>query len=135
MRLMARIFFFQLNTCGHSPHVTSSLTRGLVCCLQLLLALASTSILRSESHRTQDHILLSQILVSPKLFVSTSNRVAQLYPQALGSLSVGFYDSQGYGGGDLNLPPHPEGPVCYALTHIFEADQIQNIAPNSASTF
>jgi hypothetical protein len=30
---------FQLNTCGHSAYVTSSLTRGWVCRLQLLLAL------------------------------------------------------------------------------------------------
>jgi hypothetical protein len=29
LRLMARIFF-QLNTCGHSPNITSSLTRGWV---------------------------------------------------------------------------------------------------------
>jgi hypothetical protein len=27
------------------------------------------------------------------------NRVAELYPQAAGSLFVAFYDSQGYGGG------------------------------------
>jgi hypothetical protein len=27
------------------------------------------------------------------------NRIAQLYPQALGSLFVASYDSQGYGGG------------------------------------
>jgi hypothetical protein len=60
LRLRAR-FFFQLNTCGHSPYVTSSVTRGWVCCLQLPLAFASTFILRSKSHRTHDHILLSQI--------------------------------------------------------------------------
>jgi hypothetical protein len=36
--------FFQLNTCSHSPYVTSSLTRGWVCHLQLLLALVSTVI-------------------------------------------------------------------------------------------
>jgi hypothetical protein len=30
---------------------------------------------------------------------STRNRVAQLYPQALGSLFVASYDTQGYGGG------------------------------------
>jgi hypothetical protein len=41
LRLMAR-FFFQLNSCGHSPYVTSSLTRGWVCRLQLLLFLACT---------------------------------------------------------------------------------------------
>jgi hypothetical protein len=44
------VIFFQLNTCGYSPYVTSSLTRGWVCCLQLLLALASAVIIGSESH-------------------------------------------------------------------------------------
>jgi hypothetical protein len=32
------------------------------------------------------------------VFISTRNRVAQIYPWALGSLSVASYDSQGYGG-------------------------------------
>jgi hypothetical protein len=32
-------------------------------------------------------------------FISLKKRVAHLYPQALGSLFVAFYDSQGYGGG------------------------------------
>jgi hypothetical protein len=50
-----------MDTCGHSPYIISSLTRGLVCHLQLLLALASASILGSESCRTRDHILQSQI--------------------------------------------------------------------------
>jgi hypothetical protein len=54
-------FFSQLNNCGHSPYITSSLRRGLVCNLQLLLALASAFILGSESRGTRDHILLSQI--------------------------------------------------------------------------
>jgi hypothetical protein len=40
---------------------TLSLTRGQVCRLQLLLALARAVILRPESLRTRDHILLSQI--------------------------------------------------------------------------
>jgi hypothetical protein len=62
-----RNFFIQLNTCGHSPYVTSSLTRGLVCRLQLLLALASTVILRSESRWIHVYILLSQIRDSPNL--------------------------------------------------------------------
>jgi hypothetical protein len=39
--------FFQLNTCGYSPYVTSSLTRGWFCHLHLLLVLASVVILRS----------------------------------------------------------------------------------------
>jgi hypothetical protein len=38
-----------------------SLTRGRVCRLHLLLALASAVIFRSESRGTRDHILLSQI--------------------------------------------------------------------------
>jgi hypothetical protein len=32
------------------------------------------------------------------VFMSSRHRVAQLYPQAPGSLFVAFYDSQGYGG-------------------------------------
>jgi hypothetical protein len=35
-------FFFQLNSCFHSPYVTSSLARGWVCRLQLLMALVSS---------------------------------------------------------------------------------------------
>jgi hypothetical protein len=34
------------------------------------------------------------------VIMSSSGRVAQLYPQALGSLFIAFYDSQGYSGGD-----------------------------------
>jgi hypothetical protein len=85
--------------------VTFSLTRGYVCCLQLLLVLASAVILRSESHGTYDHNLLTQIRDSPNLegqaplIISPRNRVAQLYPQTLGSLFVASYDSQGYSGG------------------------------------
>jgi hypothetical protein len=73
--------------------------RGWVCCLQLLLDLASAVILRSESCGTHDHILLSQIRDSPNLedqvpaFISSRKRVAQLYPQAPGSLFVASYDS------------------------------------------
>jgi hypothetical protein len=71
-------FFSQLNTCGHSPYITSSLMRGWVCHLQLLLVLASAFILVSESRGSRDHVLLSQI--RDPLFVAS-------------------YDSQGYGGG------------------------------------
>jgi hypothetical protein len=60
-------FIFQLNTCGYSPYVTSSLMRGWVCHLQLLLVLASAVILRSESRGTHDHILLPHIRDSPNL--------------------------------------------------------------------
>jgi hypothetical protein len=78
-----------------------SLTRERVCRLQLLLVLASAVILGSQSG-PHDHILLSQIRDSPDLegqvsvFISPRNRVARLYPQALGSLFVASCDSQGY---------------------------------------
>jgi hypothetical protein len=92
-------FIFQLNTCDYRPYVIFSMTRGWGCRLQLLLGHASAVILRSESRRTHDHILLSQIPDSPKLeglvsvFISRRNRVARLYPQALSSLFVASYDS------------------------------------------
>jgi hypothetical protein len=105
LRLTASNFILQLNTCCYRPYVTSSLTRGWVCRLQLVLGLASAVILRSESRGTDGHILLSQIRDFPNLeghvptFISSRNRVAQLYPQTPGSLLVSFNDSQGYGGG------------------------------------
>jgi hypothetical protein len=84
-------YFFQLKPCSHSPYVTFSVTRGWICNLQFLLALASAV---SESRWTHDHVVLSQIRVSPNLegqvpvFISPRNRVARLYPQTLGSLFV-----------------------------------------------
>jgi hypothetical protein len=98
-------YFFQLNICGYSPYVISSLTRGWIFRLQLLISLASAVILGYESRGTHDHIILSYILDFPNLegqvplFISPRNRVAELYLQALGSLFFGSYDSQDYGGG------------------------------------
>jgi hypothetical protein len=72
--------------------------------LQLLLFLATAVILRSYSRETHDHILLSPIRDSPTLegqvpvFISPRNKVARLYPQALGSLFVISCNLQGYGG-------------------------------------
>jgi hypothetical protein len=72
----------------------SSLTRGCVCRMQLLLVLARVVSFRSESRGTHDHILLAQIRDSPNLggqvpvFISPRNRVARLYPQTMGSLFV-----------------------------------------------
>jgi hypothetical protein len=54
-------FFSQLNTCCHSPYITSCLMRGWVCHLQLLLAPASAFILGSMP---RNHVYLS-ILLSP----------------------------------------------------------------------
>jgi hypothetical protein len=59
LRLATSNLIFQTNTCGHSPYVTSSLMRGWVCRLKLVLALASAVILRSESHGTRPHFTVS----------------------------------------------------------------------------
>jgi hypothetical protein len=67
LRLSTNSFIFQLNTCSYSPYVTSSLMRGWVCRLQLLLVLASAVILSSKSSRTHDHNLLSLLWDSPNL--------------------------------------------------------------------
>jgi hypothetical protein len=77
-------YFFQLNTCGHSPYVTSSLTRELVCGLQFLLALPSAVILGSESRGTQEHILLSQVRDSSNL---DDHVPPYLYPPGTGEPS------------------------------------------------
>jgi hypothetical protein len=80
-------------------------TRGWVCHLQLLSALARAVILRSESRGIHNHILLSQIRGFPNLegyaalFISPSNRVAQLYPQAQGFFFITSCDLQGYSEG------------------------------------
>jgi hypothetical protein len=82
--------------------------RGWISRLQFLLVLAGVDILEHESRWAHDHILLSQVRVSHNLegqvpvFISPRNRVAQLYPQAVGSCFVASYDSQGYGRGVRN---------------------------------
>jgi hypothetical protein len=79
--------------------------KGRICRLQLLLVLASAVILGSKSLGTHANILPSHIRDSSNVqgqvpvFISPSDRVAQLHPQALGSLFVASYDSQGYSGG------------------------------------
>jgi hypothetical protein len=82
--ILLEIFFRQLLV---FYFVAPYLTRGRVCNLLLLLALASAVPLASDSRRTQDHILLSQFL-------------------RLGSLSVASYDSQGLRWRYSNPPPH-----------------------------
>jgi hypothetical protein len=93
--------------------------RGWVSWLQLLLVLTSAVILRSESHGTHDQSLLSHIQDSPNLvgqitvFISRRNKVAQLYPQALGSPFVASCDSQGYDG--VIRPRLHMGLTCQAV--------------------
>jgi hypothetical protein len=122
LSLTTRSFIFQMNACGYNPYIPSSLTRGWVCHLQLLLVLDSVVILRSESYGTHYHILLLHIRDchnlegDAPLFISRRNRVTRLYPKALGSLSVVSYDSQDYGGGvrpdsSLTLQPTVSRPV------------------------
>jgi hypothetical protein len=115
LRLTASNFIFQLNTCSYSPSVASSLTRGWVCSLKLLLTLTSAVILRSH-----DHILLPQIRNSPqpggpgpRIYIPR-DRVARLYPRALGSVFVSSYNSQGYGGG---IRPTVSRLVCLGIKH------------------
>jgi hypothetical protein len=99
--------------------------RGLFCRLQLLLVLARAVILGPASRGTRDHILLSQIRESPNLegevpvFISFRNRVAQLYPQTLGSVFVASYDSQGYGGG-IRTHFHTGLPIILSLLVKFQ---------------
>jgi hypothetical protein len=87
LRPTTKIFIFKLNTCDYNPYATSSLARGWVCRLQLLLALAIAVILRSESRGTHDQMLLSQIRDSHTLegqvpvFISARNRVVLSYPR------------------------------------------------------
>jgi hypothetical protein len=94
---------------------------------------ASAVILASKSRQTHGHILLSQIRDSPNLegegpvFISPSDRVALLYPQARGSLFVASYDSQGHGRGiwpRLNI-------VCWTST----SDRGENNKCNALKIF
>jgi hypothetical protein len=69
-------------------------TRGWVCTLlvQSLLGLARAVTFGSKCRKTHDHILLSHLRLpnlegQVSVFISPRNRVAQLYPQALGYFS------------------------------------------------
>jgi hypothetical protein len=101
-------YFFKLNTCGYSPYVTSSLTRGWICRLQLLLALASAVVLESDSRGAHGHILLSYSRrpqpggPGPRIYFPPEQG-GPVILQALGSFFVASYYSQGYGGGISQL--------------------------------
>jgi hypothetical protein len=82
---LLEISFRQLRVCYF---VAPSLTRGRVCNLlvQLILGLARAITLGRSPAELQVPV-----------FIFPGNRVAQLYPKALGSLFVASCDSQGYG--------------------------------------
>jgi hypothetical protein len=53
------------------------------------------------------------------VFISLMYRVTRLFPQALGSLFVASYDSQGYGGGNRS---------CFSL-YSLRTERVENTAP------
>jgi hypothetical protein len=86
------VFYIQF-FCGFIQYLCYVLSITLRFTVQLLLGLARAVTPRSKPHRTRGHILLSHFN-SPNLegqvpiFISPRNKVAQLYPQALGSFFV-----------------------------------------------
>jgi hypothetical protein len=72
--------FFQLNTCGCSPNVTSRLTRGWVCRLQLLLV----SLAQSLSGPSPQNLLPHFTVSNSRLPQSGRPRPRILYPPGRG---------------------------------------------------
>jgi hypothetical protein len=108
--LSCSFFVWQLR---RSAFNASSLTRKQVCNLLLNCFWA----LPEQSHSSRSPTELTAISYclfwdSPNLegqvpvFISPRNGVAQVYPRALGSLSVASYDSQGLRWEYSNPPPH-----------------------------
>jgi hypothetical protein len=116
LRLTTSIFF-HLNTCFHTPYVTSSLTRGWVRSLQLLLVLASTVILSSDSRGTRDHILLSQIQDSPNL----EGQVPYLRPPGTGTPS---YTPRHW------VPVSSPPTTRRVMVEVFDSERIITYQPN-----
>jgi hypothetical protein len=112
--LLSLITFKELRAywCG-----APSLTRSLVCSFQFLSPIARAVFLRSESHGTHEHSLLSLFLRIPQpggpgsCIYFLRNRVAQLYPWALGFI-------------ELNS-------LLYTL--YIDTYRIENTSPNSSS--
>jgi hypothetical protein len=101
LRLMTSNVFL---ICCHSSCVTSSLTRGWACRLQLLLVLAGTVILRFESRWAHDHIFCLRFEIPPTWrarspYLYPPGKGFPLIPRALNSRFFASYYSHGYGGG------------------------------------
>jgi hypothetical protein len=94
-RLFIKVEHFRVSCCG-----APCMTRGRVC--NLLVQFAIT--LRSKSHRTHDHILLSPSRLpqpggpGPRIYIPQEQGGPDI-PPGTGFLFVASYDSQGYGGG------------------------------------
>jgi hypothetical protein len=107
---LLEISFRQLRVCYF---VAPSLTRGRVCNLlyNCLWALPEQWLLgRSPAELTAIFYCLiwdsSNLESQVPVFISPMNRVAQLYPRALGSFFVASYDSHGLRWRYSNPPPH-----------------------------
>jgi hypothetical protein len=80
-------FFFQLNTCVHGPYVTfSTISAGPRQRIHSQVRVPQDS----WPHFTISDSRLPQLGGQVTIFISPRNRVAQLYPQSLGSLSAEF---------------------------------------------
>jgi hypothetical protein len=120
VRLTTSSFIFQLNTCGY-PYLTSSLKRGWVCRLQLLMLLASAVILRSGYRGIRDHI-------DSRLPQPGGPTLSIYIPQEQGSpiitpgtefLFIASCASQGCSGGRyLTPPPRAAAPRYISPTRI-----------------
>jgi hypothetical protein len=67
-----RFFLFQLNPCGHSPYVTSSLMRGWICLLWICLALSSVRITHTACYWKFFLLHYIQVLCQSRLLQSWS---------------------------------------------------------------
>jgi hypothetical protein len=102
MGLVTRNYFLSESCCLKVVvlFLGASLARGLVCSLQ-----CSRSMIR-VSQNPQLYFTVSSetppnLEDQVPIVIFPRNRVAQLYPRALGSPYIISYDSQGYGGGIL----------------------------------
>jgi hypothetical protein len=108
---LLEISFRQMRLCYF---VAPSLTRRRVCnLLTIASGTCQSSHSQSKSRRTHGHILHSHLRLpqpgGPDSRIYTPrNRVAQLYPRAVGSFFVASYDSQRLRWRYSNLPPNGE---------------------------
>jgi hypothetical protein len=129
--------FFPLDSCGLFYFVAPSLTRGRVCNLMLLLGLA-----QSLSSLSQVGLMIiihcPNFVDSPNLeaqvplFTSPRDQVAQLYPRALGSLSVALWLA-GLLSRHSNPPPLELGKTQVPTFLLQEMVHIESDASNTSS--